>query len=87
MDRKDQHYVHQDSLAAADILADAIGAASKHVVRCTACHTACIRVARYDAFACPQCRSWTERTCRDPDCEFCRDRPVSASEVFEANKP
>lgn len=33
----------------------------------------------FDAALCPHCDEWREGACRDPDCEYCGDRPVRPS--------
>lgn len=30
---------------------------------------------RHDAYFCRKCGEWLESKCKDPDCEFCKDRP------------
>jgi hypothetical protein len=30
---------------------------------------------KYDAYTCIQCDIWLEKRCKDPECEFCKDRP------------
>lgn len=36
---------------------------------------------RWDAYYCEVCDRWAESKCKDPDCEFCRDRPEKPSET------
>ena len=38
---------------------------------------------KHDATFCPACDEWTEVACKNPECEFCRDRPEKPSEVQE----
>jgi hypothetical protein len=35
---------------------------------------------KHDAYYCEKCDKWLEGNCRDPECEFCRDRPERPSE-------
>lgn len=39
--------------------------------------------ARFDAYYCKVCDEWLEGRCRDPACEFCKDRPEKPSEMDE----
>lgn len=50
------------------------------VMTCEKCGSRLKHSERHDAFYCPRCDEWTERKCRDPDCEFCRDRPEKPSD-------
>ena len=38
---------------------------------------------KHDATFCPACDEWTEVNCKNPECEFCRDRPEKPSEAQE----
>lgn len=30
---------------------------------------------KHDSYFCVKCGEWTEQKCKDPECEFCKDRP------------
>lgn len=40
-----------------------------------------VRIDRWDAEACRDCKRWLSRACSDPACDFCADRPTDASEA------
>ena len=35
---------------------------------------------QYDSIYCELCNEWLERTCDDPKCEFCSQRPEKPSQ-------
>lgn len=35
---------------------------------------------KYDAYYCELCNVWLEKTCEDPECEFCSTRPEKPSQ-------
>ena len=35
----------------------------------------------YDAYFCKKCDEWAEKTCGDPKCDYCVDRPEKPSMV------
>lgn len=47
---------------------------------CVKCGTVCVRNDRYDTYYCPECMVWVESKCQDPDCYFCKDRPLKPGE-------
>lgn len=38
--------------------------------------------AEYDAIYCELCNEWLERTCDDPECEYCSTRPAKPSQCI-----
>lgn len=46
------------------------------VETCTKCGSNMLMNRRWDATFCPQCNEWKEKNCEDPDCTFCRSRPI-----------
>jgi hypothetical protein len=42
---------------------------------CNRCGHKTERSGEFDALYCASCNRWTERTCSQPDCEFCTKRP------------
>jgi hypothetical protein len=44
--------------------------------RCDRCDGQRIYAETHDAFFCPRCNVWLDRTCSDPYCEFCGGRPA-----------
>lgn len=43
--------------------------------KCSICSNSLIYHDKYDAYFCAYCNFWTEDTCGNSDCEFCKDRP------------
>ena len=43
--------------------------------RCNECNNPQLYYDKYDAYFCPNCNIWKEKSCDDPECEYCRDRP------------
>jgi hypothetical protein len=40
-----------------------------------ACWKTAKRSEKFDCYYCEQCQKWLESNCKDPNCEFCKDRP------------
>lgn len=40
---------------------------------------------KYDCYYCESCNNWLEDTCDDPNCEFCKDRPLTPKENNNGN--
>lgn len=43
---------------------------------CSKCKFHLVYYEKYDSYFCPNCNSWTESKCSDPDCEYCQHRPI-----------
>lgn len=43
--------------------------------RCNECNQIQMYYDKYDAYFCPNCNLWKEKSCNDPECEYCRNRP------------
>ena len=39
---------------------------------------------KHDAYYCEACDEWLEKSCGDPDCDYCNDRPEKPSMVKES---
>ena len=50
---------------------------------CDRCGEKIVRNERHDSYLCSSCDEWLEKVCRDKECEFCSDRPVSPSEALK----
>lgn len=44
---------------------------------CPACGEHKIYHGLHDAYFCARCNTWLESNCGDPDCDYCRERPVA----------
>lgn len=42
---------------------------------CSLCNGNLFYCDDFDTYYCPQCNRWTEPTCHDPHCTYCRNRP------------
>lgn len=42
---------------------------------CSLCNGNLVYCDDFDTYYCPQCNRWTEPTCHDPHCTYCRNRP------------
>ena len=51
------------------------------------CGTPLVLNKRHDAYYCPKCDEWVSPRCRDPECEFCRDRPERPSQAESESPP
>ena len=36
----------------------------------------------YDAYYCELCNQWLEKTCDDPECDYCINRPEKPSQTL-----
>lgn len=43
--------------------------------KCSKCNNKLIYYKKYDSHFCANCNEWTEKSCGDPNCEFCANRP------------
>lgn len=43
--------------------------------KCSHCKNNLSYSERWDAYFCEPCNDWNEKTCSDPDCFFCVNRP------------
>ena len=50
---------------------------------CDVCGTEKNYNSKYDSYYCILCNTWLEKTCSDPDCDFCVQRPEKPSTVEE----
>lgn len=41
---------------------------------------------RHDAFYSPKKDIWIDKNCKDPNCEYCKDRPNKPSDIKKINK-
>lgn len=42
---------------------------------CNECKLHLVYHEKFDAYFCPQCNSWTEKSCSDSNCKYCSNRP------------
>jgi hypothetical protein len=42
---------------------------------CSVCNFSLVFYEDFDAHFCPNCNTWTESKCNDPDCDYCSNRP------------
>lgn len=43
--------------------------------RCKICSTQLVLNMEHDSYYCPKCNKWTESECKDPKCNYCKNRP------------
>ncbi|MEE1132804.1 MAG: hypothetical protein UHX00_14375 [Caryophanon sp.] len=43
--------------------------------RCETCECSYIYYGEFDSYFCPQCNTWHEPACKDPNCDYCSKRP------------
>jgi hypothetical protein len=48
---------------------------------CPECHERKHYSEVHDAYFCPKCDLWLERSCTDPKCSYCNNRPTKPSSV------
>lgn len=49
---------------------------------CEICQAYLLYSFEYDASFCPGCNDWREKTCSDPECSYCSERPQTPEEFF-----
>lgn len=42
---------------------------------CSQCKSNLVYYDKFDTYFCPNCNSWTESKCSDPQCKYCPSRP------------
>lgn len=53
---------------------------------CTECNSEIKYCNKYDSYYCESCNTWLESLCEEPDCEYCRHRPETPSQVYNNGK-
>lgn len=49
--------------------------------KCKKCGTTNCYNEKYDAYFCSKCNKWLESVCRDPNCDYCTERPKKPMKV------
>ncbi len=54
--------------------------------KCPLCRTKSSYNEKYDADFCESCDIWLSKNCKDPSCEYCKDRPDRPEKIYFRNE-